>query len=249
MFVSPLSNSYLTAGCWSNTRPAVLYVACADGQILVWDFTDSSFRPSIELKATHSKITSLELLNSNMQSSRLQMMAVGDESGTLHIFEMPRNLIKPVHKEEYVMQKFLERELQRNDLAEEMHQNAELPGSPHKSSTADGHDHGHGHGAPPGTAGHDVRASTAGDDNFGSVPATAGTNRAGTAQLNATGTAPLDPIELEQQAIAKEEDEFLKLESIFISELGLDLSSLPSFAASNIATGAATVTSTNTSSK
>ena len=111
MFVSPLSATYLTAGAWSTTRPAVLYIACADGQILVWDFTDSSFRPSIELKATHSKIASMEVLSSST-TSRQQLLAVGDDLGTLHIFEVPRNLTRPVHKEESIMFKFLERELQ-----------------------------------------------------------------------------------------------------------------------------------------
>ena len=111
MFVSPLSATYLTAGAWSTTRPAVLYIACADGQILVWDFTDSSFRPSIELKATHSKIASMEFLSSST-TSRQQLLAVGDDLGTLHIFEVPRNLTRPVHKEESIMFKFLERELQ-----------------------------------------------------------------------------------------------------------------------------------------
>ena len=111
LFVSPLSPTYLTAGAWSTTRPAVLYIACADGQILVWDFTDSSFRPSIELKATHSKIASMEFLASTT-ASRHQLLAVGDDLGTLHIFEVPRNLTRPVHKEESIMQKFLERELQ-----------------------------------------------------------------------------------------------------------------------------------------
>jgi hypothetical protein len=111
LFSSPLSSAYLTAGAWSKTRPAVLFVASADGNILVWDFTDSSFHPSIELKAAHAKITSLELLTSSA-TARHQLLAVGDEMGTLHIFEMPRNLIKPVHKEESIMLKFLERELQ-----------------------------------------------------------------------------------------------------------------------------------------
>jgi WD40 repeat protein len=109
--VSPISATYLTAGAWSNTRPAVLFIAGADGQILVWDFTDSSFRPSIELKATHSKIASMEFLPSTT-ASRHQLLAVGDDQGTLHIFEVPRNLTRPVHKEESIMSKFLERELQ-----------------------------------------------------------------------------------------------------------------------------------------
>ncbi len=126
-----MSNSYLTAGAWSTTRPAVLFIACADGQILVWDFTDSGFRPSIELKATHAKITSMEILSGNSTgttaggaggnnnalnnaalNTRMQLLAVGDDVGTLHIFEMPRNLIKPVHREDAIMLKFLEREAQ-----------------------------------------------------------------------------------------------------------------------------------------
>jgi WD40 repeat protein len=110
LFTSPLSAAYLTAGAWSSTRPAVLFIASADGNILVWDFTDSSFHPSIELKATHAKITSMEIYTSHHH--RHQLLAVGDEAGTLHIFEMPRNLTKAVHKEEATMLKFLERELQ-----------------------------------------------------------------------------------------------------------------------------------------
>ena len=89
----------------------MLYIACADGQILVWDFTDSSFRPSIELKATHSKIASMEFLPA-VSTHRHHLLAVGDDLGTLHIFEVPRNLTRPVHKEEVIMGKFLERELQ-----------------------------------------------------------------------------------------------------------------------------------------
>jgi WD40 repeat protein len=112
LFVSPLSSSHLTAGAWSPTRPAVLIVACADGSMLAWDFTDSSYRPSIELKATHSRITSMEFL-SGATNIRQQLLAVGDESGTLHIFEIPRNLTRPLHKEDTIMNKFLDRELMR----------------------------------------------------------------------------------------------------------------------------------------
>ena len=113
LFVSPLSSSHLTGGAWSPTRPAVLIVACSDGSMLAWDFTDSSYKPSIELKATHSRITSMEFLSGSATNIRQQLLAVGDESGTLHIFEIPRNLTRPVHKEEATMKKFLDRELMR----------------------------------------------------------------------------------------------------------------------------------------
>lgn len=113
LFVSPLSATHMTGGAWSPTRPAVLIVACADGSLMAWDFTDSSYRPSIELKATHSRITSVEFLSGSAANVRQQLLAVGDESGTLHIFEIPRNLTRPLHKEETIMSKFLDRELLR----------------------------------------------------------------------------------------------------------------------------------------
>ena len=109
LFVSPVSSEYLTCGAWSPTRPAVLFVAADSGHLLAWDFTDSSFRPSATLKATHTKLTSMEFFPS-AQTTKQQLLAAGDEAGTLHIFEMPRNLIRPVHKEANVMQGFLDRE-------------------------------------------------------------------------------------------------------------------------------------------
>lgn len=99
----------------------------------MWDFTDSSYRPSLELSVTHTKITSMEFLTaasaaglaaggsaasanttlSNTAGGALkqQLLAIGDDSGTLHIFELSRNLTRPVHKEESVMATFLDREL------------------------------------------------------------------------------------------------------------------------------------------
>jgi len=110
LFVSPTSRTYMTSGAWSPTRPAVLIVGQADGELMAWDFTDSSYRPSIELKATPSKISSLEFLKSTT-SSRHQLLAVGVDIGTLQVFELPRNLVRPVPNEESIMKRFLEREL------------------------------------------------------------------------------------------------------------------------------------------
>ena len=110
LFSSPTAHTYLTAAAWSPTRAAVLIVACADGSLLAWDFTDSSYRHSIELKATHSHISAIEFLTSS-SASRQQLLAVGDITGTLHIFEIPRNLTRPIHKEDVSMANFLDREL------------------------------------------------------------------------------------------------------------------------------------------
>jgi hypothetical protein len=110
LFVSPTSKTYMTSGAWSPTRPAVLIVGQADGEMMVWDFTDSSYRPSIELKATPSKITTMEFLISP-PNAKHQLLAVGVDIGTLHVFELPRNLAKRVPNEETIMKRFLEREL------------------------------------------------------------------------------------------------------------------------------------------
>lgn len=110
IYTSPLSHAYLTCGCWSPTRPAVVVLATMDGSLLVWDFTDSSVRPSSDLKAMHTKITSMEFLRGHA-TQRQQLLAVGDETGTLHIFELPRNVAKPIHREETVMRKFIDREM------------------------------------------------------------------------------------------------------------------------------------------
>lgn len=209
LFVSPLSSIYLTAGAWSTTRPAVLFVSCADGQIMVWDFTDSGFRPSIELKATHSKITSMELLGQG--ASRFQMLAVGDEAGTLHIFEMPRNLSKPVHKEETIMLKFLERELQRIELDKAARESQAVVGAEKHQAAA-----------RPGTAEEvaaPVPAAPIGKPPTAVPPTPVA---AGTARIN-TGGAEAATVSEEAQALSKEEEDFLKLEAAFMTELGLEL--------------------------
>jgi hypothetical protein len=80
------------------------------GNVMVWDFTDTSFRPSIVLKAAHFRITSMEFLKSSSSTAKQQLLAAGDESGTLHVFEMPKSLVKPAHKEAIIMSAFLDRE-------------------------------------------------------------------------------------------------------------------------------------------
>lgn len=109
-FVSPKSRSYLTCGAWSPTRSSVLFLSCSDGAILVWDFTDSSYKHSIELKATHTIISSMQFLVSNNPNSKQQLLAVGTNHGVLHVFEVPPSLARIVHKEEIIMQTFIDRE-------------------------------------------------------------------------------------------------------------------------------------------
>jgi hypothetical protein len=43
----------------------LIYPLNDTGHVMAWDFTESSFRPSVNLKATHSKLTSMEFLTGN----------------------------------------------------------------------------------------------------------------------------------------------------------------------------------------
>jgi WD40 repeat protein len=76
VFTSSLSHTYITGGCWSPSRPAVIFLSCSDGHILVWDFTDTSFKHSIELHATHAKITSMEFLNTNTNAKVILIIII-----------------------------------------------------------------------------------------------------------------------------------------------------------------------------
>lgn len=51
---------HITCGCWSPTRPGVIFVGKTSGQINIWDFLDQSHKPSIEISLTSQSITYLQ---------------------------------------------------------------------------------------------------------------------------------------------------------------------------------------------
>lgn len=184
LFTSPMAHTYLTAGAWSPTRPALLVIACTDGSLLVWDFTDSSYKQSIDLKATHSTINSLEFLTGSA-TSRQQLIAIGDVTGTLHVCEMPRNLVRPAHKEDLAMANFIDRELKRVEYlkiaraADDELRQQQLIDSDRNQSSGSGKD------------GADISKT----ENF--------------------------------ELLKKEEDEFNKLEALFVTDLAISNEDLP----------------------
>ena len=60
VYVSRSSEGYLTTGCWSPTRPAVLYIGLIDGTIEVWDLLDHSHQPSMTATVSSCQLTSME---------------------------------------------------------------------------------------------------------------------------------------------------------------------------------------------
>lgn len=89
LFTSPYTADRLTAGCWSPSRAAVLFLAKADGSVDVWDLADRTHEPSTSFNVVGgAALTSLDMFA--QQST--QLLAAGDDQGTLHIMNIPRTL-------------------------------------------------------------------------------------------------------------------------------------------------------------
>ena len=216
IYVSTNHAHYLTCGAWSPTRPAVVILADATGHLQIWDFTDTSTRPSAELKATHAKITSMEFMDTaEKANTNQQLLAIGDESGTLHVYEVPRNLIRPVPKEQALMKAFMDREWERIEYLNTI---PEIQGfaatvaaaAPSSQVTIDFDDLDEPDVALPVT---------------NQAPPTAG-------GMDGNDLAPVEDTtavkrKAMREALKKEEEEFLKLEAMFVTELELPNDDIP----------------------
>jgi len=113
--VSPSLPSCMTVGRWSPTRPAIVFVGTDDGYLQVWDLLERSHEPTISQSVGSYAITSLEFKPTNESRNKFgsQQLAVGDEVGVLHIYDIPRILIRPHAHEQRNMERYLDRELKR----------------------------------------------------------------------------------------------------------------------------------------
>ena len=171
-----------------------------------WDFTDSCSRPAAELHATHARITTIEFLASSATSTRAQLLALGDATGTLHVFEVPRSLTRPVPKEEQIMLAFFEREQARGDYVRTM---PEIEGFTSSAGAF---------GALGGASAESKKV-----DRGSTAPATAGGSAVEAGDVVVADAASDEAA----KALKKEEDEFLKAEAAFIAELGLAWEGIP----------------------
>lgn len=101
----------LTCGRFSPTRPGVIVTARADGSVDIWDLLDRSHEASLQHNVGPAAVTALEFWGDG--SPNLQLLAVGDQQGTLHVFEIPRNLRRPLPNEGALVDALLKRELAR----------------------------------------------------------------------------------------------------------------------------------------
>ncbi|KAJ3109442.1 WD repeat-containing protein 63 [Phlyctochytrium planicorne] len=106
------SSSYVISGRWSPTRPGVFFISKANGQIEVWDLLDRSHLPSTVQNVSSIAVSNIAI-HQYPGKSGFQFIAAGDDEGTLHILEVPRNLSKPNKNEQSFVRAFFEREVRR----------------------------------------------------------------------------------------------------------------------------------------
>ncbi|KAL5022553.1 hypothetical protein ScPMuIL_001708 [Solemya velum] len=104
------NNVRLTAAHWSPSRPAVFYIAKVDGSVEVWDLLDKTHEPCLTQSVSPAPITTIHPFQ---VSQKQHLLAVGDNSGTLHILEIPWSLRHPTPNEISGMSNYFEREVKR----------------------------------------------------------------------------------------------------------------------------------------
>ncbi|OQS00410.1 hypothetical protein ACHHYP_03618 [Achlya hypogyna] len=144
IFISPFSLAPLVSGCFSPTRPGVLYIAKADGVLEVWDLLDQSHRASFSASIAACALTTLEFRQTQVsapvaaapaaaaakaapvaappnaaQAPKQQLLAVGDVNGNLHILEIPRTLSRGSAGERQVIEGYFKRESARVKAVQE----------------------------------------------------------------------------------------------------------------------------------
>ncbi|KAG4092483.1 WD40 repeat-like protein [Neocallimastix lanati (nom. inval.)] len=111
LLISPLSACSLTSGEWSPTRPGVFFIGKRDGTIEIWDLIDRSNAPSSCQNISSTGVTFFTIHQyKNKNRTNRQFLASGDDEGTLHVIEIPKNLTKIKRNEKSVMKNFFERE-------------------------------------------------------------------------------------------------------------------------------------------
>ncbi|RKP17259.1 hypothetical protein ROZALSC1DRAFT_24381 [Rozella allomycis CSF55] len=108
----------LVATQWSPTRPNVFFVARADGYLEAWDIVDRSNEPSLLQSIATSGLTTMTL-HVYSSTTGSQLLACGDDTGTLHILQIPKMLCRTGRNEKAMFKLFLEREIKRVYYVEE----------------------------------------------------------------------------------------------------------------------------------
>lgn len=100
-------NTYLTAGCWSPTRPGVFFLTKDDGTLDIWDYYYKQAEPVYPVKIGEQSLSSIAVQKNG------RLVAVGAKDGSTTILEICKSLAEPSKQEREAMGQMFERELSR----------------------------------------------------------------------------------------------------------------------------------------
>eukprot|EP01017_Pseudomicrothorax_dubius_P046521 TRINITY_DN8202_c0_g1_i6.p1 TRINITY_DN8202_c0_g1~~TRINITY_DN8202_c0_g1_i6.p1 ORF type:complete len:722 (-),score=183.31 TRINITY_DN8202_c0_g1_i6:12-2177(-) len=103
-----IQGAHITCGAFSPSRPGVVIVGRSDGYLNVWDFVDQSHKYII-----HQNVASVGLSALRFHETMVNILAVGDMLGNLHVLELPKSLCKKIGSEEATIAEFWRREVER----------------------------------------------------------------------------------------------------------------------------------------
>lgn len=116
IFTSSNTEAYVTAGRWSPTRPGVIIIGRSDGVLDIWDLIDQTHAPVMRrVVRANVEISSLAFWRGNQSQ---QLLAVGDFSGTLHVLNVPRILMRAASNEKRAMKSWYAHEIERQKYVE-----------------------------------------------------------------------------------------------------------------------------------
>lgn len=142
IITTKFNGNYLTRGCWSPTRPGVLYVTGMDGVLNVWDFYHRQDEVAYTHKVGNIALTSIAV-QGNVQSGG-KLVAVGDIGGSTSLLEVCDSLCVAPKDEKATINSIFERETRREKNLEvrerEMKRAKALREEKRKSISSDNND-------------------------------------------------------------------------------------------------------------
>lgn len=99
--------SYLTAGCWSPTRPGVFFTTKADGTLDIWDYFYKQNDPIFSTKVSDHSLCSIKV------QSQGRNVALGSTDGSVTVVQISRGLSDVQNQEKAAVLALFDREVKR----------------------------------------------------------------------------------------------------------------------------------------
>lgn len=100
-------SSYLTAACWSPTRPGLFFTTKVDGTLEMWDFFHKQNDPTFSVKIGDSSLCCIA------PQAQGRLLALGAQDGTVTLLEISKALSQPQLNEKNIISAMLDRETKR----------------------------------------------------------------------------------------------------------------------------------------